>query len=354
MKRVAVVLFNLGGPDSLDAVRPFLFNLFNDPAIIGAPAPVRWLLAQLISRRRAPVAQAIYAELGGGSPLLGNTETQARALERALGEEMGPAEARCFIAMRYWHPMTAETVAAVKAWQPDDVVLLPLYPQYSTSTTASSLRAWRRTAEKAGLAAPVRAVCCYPVLGGFIAALASQARDGLREAAKAGRPRVLFSAHGLPEKIVRRGDPYAWQVEQTAAAVVTALDGEDFDWVVCYQSRVGPLEWIRPYFEDELQRAADDGVPVVVVPIAFVSEHSETLVELDVEYRAQADARGVPAYVRTPTVDDDAAFIGGLAALVGQVLAGDAGLCSAADGRSCPPDFKSCAFDGFDDLQSGA
>lgn len=354
MKRVAVVLLNLGGPDSPAAVQPFLFNLFNDPAIIGAPGPVRWLLAQFISRRRAPVARAIYAHLGGSSPLLPNTEKQARALEVRLGEDIPSIEARCFIAMRYWHPMTAETVSAVKSWDPDAVALLPLYPQYSTATTGSSLALWRRASRKAGLAAPARAICCYPVLEGFVAALASRVREGLREAAKAGRPRVLFSAHGLPEKIVRGGDPYAWQIEQTAAAVVAALDGEDFDWVVCYQSRVGPLEWIRPYTENELERAADDGVPVVVVPVAFVSEHSETLVELDVEYRERAAALGVPAYVRTPTVDTDAAFIGGLAALVSRGLTGDTGLCSATGGRSCPAGFKKCAFDGFDGPQAGA
>ena len=299
------------------------------------------------------MAREIYAQLGGGSPLLANTQRQADALAARLEACNNGVEARCFIAMRYWHPMTEQTVAEVGDWRPDEVVLLPLYPQYSTSTTASSLTAWRRTAADAGLDAPVRAVCCYPVQKGLIAALADRVRAGLREAARAGRPRVLFSAHGLPEKTVRGGDPYAWQVERTAAGVVAALAGEQFDWIVCYQSRVGPLEWIRPYIEDELQRAADDGVPVVVVPVSFVSEHSETLVELDIEYRERAAALGIPAYVRTPTVDDDPAFIGGLADLVERALAGDPDLCSGAGGRFCPAGFGRCEFANRDKPQSG-
>lgn len=345
MTRVAVVLFNLGGPDRPEAVRPFLFNLFNDPAIIGAPQPIRWLLAQLISRRRAPVARDIYARLGGASPLLANTVKQARALEQALAAD-ATVEARCFIAMRYWYPMAQETVAAVKDWRPDTVTLLPLYPQYSTSTTASSVAAWREAAGRAGLDVPARTVCCYPAQDGLVKAIAARVRDGLRAAVKHGRPRVLFSAHGLPERIVRRGDPYAWQVERTAAAVAAELDGEDFEWVVCYQSRVGPLEWLRPYTEDELRRAGSDGVPLVVVPVSFVSEHSETLVELDMEYRERAAALGVPAYLRTPTVDDDPAFIDGLAALVRQALSSDTEVCSAAGGRTCPAAFGKCGFAG--------
>src|SRR5579864_7533271 len=165
--RRAVVLFNLGGPDSLGAVRPFLYNLFSDRAIIRLPAVLRLPLASLISWRRAPVARAIYAQLGGSSPLLANTEAQARALEAELGDEY-----RCFIAMRYWHPLTAAAVGAVKAWQPDETILLPLYPQYSTTTTASSLAAWRQEAMRQGLTGETRAIRSYPVAEGFIAAVA--------------------------------------------------------------------------------------------------------------------------------------------------------------------------------------
>jgi ferrochelatase len=339
--RTAVVLFNLGGPDSLEAVRPFLFNLFNDPAIIGVPTPLRWLLAKVISRRRAPVARAIYERIGGRSPLLEITENQAKALEEAL-DDLGTVDVT--VAMRYWHPMAEATVEAVKAFAPDQVVLLPLYPQYSTTTTASSIGAWRKAAAAIGLTAPTRVVCCYPTEPGLMGAQADLVRAGIDKANAAGKPRVLFSAHGLPRRVIDRGDPYQWQVERTAAAVAARLDLAAEDWAVCYQSRVGPLEWIGPSTEEELRRAAADGVPVVVVPIAFVSEHSETLVELDIEYREEAERLGLPAYVRVPTVGTRPDFIAGLARLVRGALEQPRGLCSEAGGRLCPDGFVRCAF----------
>ena len=339
MAKTAVVLFNLGGPDRSAAVQPFLFNLFNDPAIIGAPQPLRWALAKFISARRAPVAREIYANLGGGSPLLPNTEAQARALEEALGD-LG--EIRVFIAMRYWHPLTEETVAAVAAYGPDRVVLLPLYPQYSTTTSGSSIGLWQRTAAQAGLTAPATAVCCYPTEPGFVAAAAGLLRPALAEASAIGKPRLLFSAHGLPKKIIARGDPYQWQVEQSAAAVVEALDQVDLDWLVCYQSRVGPLAWIGPSTDGEITRAGRDGVPLVLLPIAFVSEHSETLVELDIEYRQLAEQAGVPLYLRVATVGTGDGFIEGLAGLVRESLAGERPLCSHGGGRICPAERGCC------------
>ena len=348
MARTAIVLFNLGGPDGPRAVRPFLFNLFNDPAIIGAPGPLRWLLAQGISRRRAPVTRRIYDELGGGSPLLANTEVQARALEAALNAQTGgnaqtgDGEVKAFVAMRYWHPMSEETARMVKAYDPERVVLLPLYPQFSTTTTGSSLAAWAGAAARGGLEVPTRALCCYPTEPGFVAEVAGQLRSALAQAAGHGAPRVLFSAHGLPKKIVERGDPYQWQVERTVAAVVEALGQGDLDWRICYQSRVGPLEWIGPSTEAEIARAGRDGVALVVVPIAFVSEHSETLVELDIEYRRLAREAGVPVYIRAPTVGVGAAFIAGLADLVRQALADPRPLRSQAGGRLCPPSCSGC------------
>ena len=344
MSRLAVVLMNLGGPDRLDAVQPFLFNLFNDPAIIGVPQPVRWMLAQFISRRRAPVASEIYEELGGGSPLLPNTQAQADALTADLDRRSLAEEVKCFIAMRYWHPLTEQTVEAVKAWRPDRILLLPLYPQYSTTTSASSVKEWHRWAGKKDLTAPTTTVCCYPALPGLVSTVADSVREGLRELAGDRTPRVLFSAHGLPEKVVTAGDPYKFQVEQTAAAVVTALEGEDFDWTVCYQSRVGPLEWIKPYTEDEIKRAARDGVPLIVVPIAFVSEHSETLVELDIEYRDLANEYAVPGYYRAATVGDSDAFIRSLGELVTDAVASGSKLCSEQGIRLCPADRGKCAF----------
>lgn len=311
MGKLAVVLFNLGGPDRPEAVRPFLVNLFSDPAILSIPQPFRWLLARTIAYRRAPMAVEIYRQLGGGSPLLPNTRAQAAALKAALGPD-----AEVFVAMRYWHPLSAETAAAVCGFAPAEIVLLPLYPQLSETTTGSSLKEWRRSAAQVGLTAPTHVVESYPIEPGFIAAMAALIRPAYEKAAAAGRPRLLFTAHGLPQRVVDRGDPYQKQVEATAQAVVARLAIAGLDWQLSYQSRVGPLEWLRPYTEDELLRAGRDRVPLVVAPIAFVSEHSETLVELDITYREEALKQGVPLYERVPTVGTHPEFIAGLARLV--------------------------------------
>ena len=359
MSGTAVVLFNLGGPDGPQAVRPYLFNLFNDPAILNVPGPLRWLLAGFISWRRAPVTRRIFSELGGRSPLLENTEAQAAALEnmfsgRAVGSNGGRApaasgEVKVFIAMRHWHPMSEEAAGAVKAYDPARVVLLPLYPQFSTATTGSSIAAWGLAAARVGLSAPTTAVCCYPTGNGLVGEIAARLRAAIAESRAQGaggpaqgRPRVLFSAHGLPKRIVARGDPYQWQVEQTAAAIVDSLGDAELDWRVCYTSRVGPLEWIGPSLDTEIERAGRGRVPLVVVPIAFVSEHSETLVELDIEYRRRARDAGVPSYTRVPTAATGAAFIAGLADLVDTVLADGRPLCSQAGGRLCPAGLSGC------------
>ena len=341
MSRVAVVLFNLGGPDSLDAVEPFLRNLFRDPAIIRAPAPVRHLIARLIARRRGGHARDIYRTIGGSSPLLAETEAQAAALGRAL-EDLGEVEVA--VAMRYWHPMSEAAAREIAAFRPDRVVLLPLYPQYSTTTTASSLAAWRAAAQAVGIAAPTRAVCCYPRAEGLVEAHALLIEPLLATAGEAGEPRLLFSAHGLPKSVVVRGDPYQWQVEETARGIVARLGREGLDWRVCYQSKVGPMAWLGPSTVEELDRAGRDRVPVVVVPIAFVSDHSETLVELDVTYRDRARAAGVPAYHRVPALGTHPAFIAALAALVRGAAnaAGGAGLDSGGGGRLCPADHRRC------------
>lgn len=333
MSRIAVVAYNLGGPDSPEAVKPFLKNLFSDPMIIRLPGPLRWFVASMISRRRAPVAREIYAKIGGRSPILPETQKQADALQAALGDDF-----RVFVAMRYWHPFADQVARDVAAWKPDRVVLLPLYPQFSTTTTESFLRIWRNAARAASLDAPTAEVCCYPDHEGFVRALHRATADAIAELPEGTKYRVLFSAHGLPKKIVEAGDPYADQVERTAAAVVARLGIAGLDSVVCYQSRVGPLEWLKPYTEDEIRRAGEDKTALVVVPVAFVSEHSETLVELDMEYRDLAHEAGVPAYVRAPTVNADAAFIAGLAAIVR--AAPETG--TMPGGISCPPGFRDC------------
>ena len=313
-RRVAVVLTNLGGPDGPDAVKPFLFNLFNDPAIIGLPGIVRTPLARLISSRREKAAQANYALMGGGSPLLPETLKQAAALSEALAEAAPGDETEVFIAMRYWHPLTEDTARAVAEFQPDHVVLLPLYPQFSTTTTASSLKAWREAYRGSG---ELHAVCCYPDAEGLIEAQAGLIRETMARAD--GRPvRVLFSAHGIPEKLVAAGDPYQAQVEATVAAVVARMGLTD--WAICYQSRVGPLKWLGPSTPQAIEQAGQDGVGAVVVPIAFVSEHIETLVELDHEYSELAASVGCAPYLRTPAVGVNPAFITGLAKAVETAL----------------------------------
>jgi ferrochelatase len=320
-QRVGIVLFNLGGPDNAAAVRPFLRNLFSDKAIIRAPLVVRWPLARLIAGRRAAYAREIYASIGGGSPIVKETEAQARALETALAKE--GIEAKAVIAMRYWHPFADEAAKILKAWKPDRIVLLPLYPQFSTTTTQSSLDDWRKTAKKYGLTAPSSGVCCYPNQPGFVAAYADLLKTALGELPPGTRPRILYSAHGLPERIVEAGDPYPRQVEAGARAIAQASGTDGIDSRVTYQSRVGPLKWIGPDTDKEIEEAAREGLVPVVVPLAFVSEHSETLYELDQIYRASALAAGAPAYIRVPATGTHPAFIAALADLTRQMLTRD-------------------------------
>jgi len=339
VSRIAVVLFNLGGPDRPEAIRPFLRNLFSDPAILRVPALLRKPLAAAIAGRRAVAAREIYAKLGGSSPLLANTIAQGKALEHALGD-LG--EVRAFPCMRYWHPRAEQVAAEVKSFAPERLVLLPLYPQYSTTTTASSLADWYAAARRAGLSVPISAICCYPTQPGFIAALAEGISRSLDKAGSA-YPRLLLTAHGLPERIVAAGDPYPRHVEETAMAVIDMLNTPGLDWRVCYQSRVGPLRWIGPATDEEVRRAGSEGRAIVIAPIAFVSEHSETLVELDMEYGELARHCGVPSYVRVPTVSTAPPFIAGLAYLVRAALGRGTGLESGSGGRHCGSGYRGCA-----------
>jgi ferrochelatase len=335
-RKVAVVLFNLGGPDGPDAVRPFLFNLFNDPAIISLPGILRTPLAALISSRREESAKANYAIMGGGSPLLPETRAQATALEAALAARAPGDEIRCFIAMRYWKPLTDETATAVAAWSPDEIVLLPLYPQFSTTTTGSSAQAWAKAYKGSG---KIRTVCCYPTLGGLVEAHARLIAETWAAAGHTGPVRLLFSAHGLPEKVINGGDPYQAQIEATCAAVAEKL-GAGWDWKVCFQSRVGPMKWIGPSTDEEIRAASAEGLALVVTPIAFVSEHVETLVELDHEYGEMAREAGCPAYVRVPALGVEAGFIDSLAEMALQSLdrtgTAPAGGYACAGWSKCP------------------
>lgn len=346
MRRLAVVLLNLGGPDRPEAIRPFLFNLFNDPAILRIPNPFRWLAANLIAARRAPIARKIYAEIGGSSPLLANTRAQASALEAALSELH---QVRVFCCMRYWHPMTAEVVREVAEFHPNEIVLLPLYPQFSSTTTASSYTAWTSAAGAAGLDCPTKLICCYPTEPAYVEAIAGMIAAACAQLAQdPAKPgyRVLYSAHGLPKRIVERGDPYPRQVERTAAAISARRGLDEGDWVVCYQSRVGPLKWIGPSTESEIERAGHDRLAVILAPIAFVSEHSETLVELDIQYRELAVSAGVVQYLRVPAVGTSEGFIAGLAQLVRRAVEGGSAIRSGAGPRQCDSSERCCLMPG--------
>ncbi|HET7084090.1 MAG TPA: ferrochelatase [Rhizomicrobium sp.] len=336
--RLAVVLFNLGGPDAPEAVEPFLRNLFTDPAIIALPAILRLPLGWLIARRRAPVARKIYDHLGGASPIFAETRRQADALEKVLSRD--GVEAKVFVAMRYWHPFSQGAARAVKAFRPDRIVLLPLYPQYSTTTTASSLKDWRRSVRRLGLKIPSARICCFPDDPGFVAASAARIREAMADAPGNISYRLLLSAHGLPRRIIQKGDPYQSQVEQSAAAIIKALGMPNLEAVICYQSRVGPLKWIGPSTDAEILRAGADGKGVIVAPIAFVSEHSETLVELDIEYRKLAQQAGVPDYRRAATAGIHPEFIEGLAGLVRRAI--DSEIVTCGPGRICAPGLKRC------------
>lgn len=306
--KLAVVLFNLGGPDGPKAVKPFLFNLFRDPAIIGLPAVARYPLAALIAARREKLAQANYDLMGGRSPLLPETEAQARALAAALNAAAPHIQSRVFIAMRYWRPRAAEAAEAVRAFAPDEIVLLPLYPQFSTTTTASSIQDWFAAYKGR---TRTRTVCCYPTARGLVDAQVEAIRDRWITAGRPANVRLLFSAHGLPQRVVDAGDPYRAQVEATAAHIAAKLP-ELPDWRVCFQSRVGPMKWLSPFTDDEIRQAGAEGKGVLVAPIAFVSEHVETLVELDHEYAKLAHEAGCSPYLRAPTPGVRPEFIAAL------------------------------------------
>ena len=342
--KTAIVLFNLGGPDGPGSIKPFRINLFSDPAIIRAPIFIRFWLARLIASRGQKKAEEGYALMGNKSPLLELTRRQAAALEALI------PGAKCFIAMRYWHPFAGEVARAVKAYDPDRILLLPLYPQFSTTTTGSSLPDWFDAAARAGLMKPTTTICCYYEDTAFAGAIAGLVRRGI-ETARAALPsevplRLLFSAHGLPESIVKAGDPYQQEVEDSVAGVISALgppsaaDYQDFQ--VCYQSRATPQQWLEPSTDQAIHKAAADRAAVLVVPIAFVSDHIETLVELDVDYREEAERLHLPGYFRAPAPNDDPAFIAALAGIATRALESPRALCSHRATRACNPTHRDC------------
>ena len=309
----AVILFNLGGPDKLENDEPFLFNLFNDPAILSLPSFFRFPLAKLIANRRTPTAQKIYKELGGSSPILKLTEEQSYALETRLNKNDNLSNYKCFIVMRCWHPRAENVVKKVINYNPDEIILMPLYPQYSAATSGSSIKEWNDICLKNNFNVKTSTICCYPTDKNFVEAHKEEIIKKIRNLENF---KLIFSAHGLPEKNIKKGDPYQWQVEQSVNKIVKSLNIENLDWILSYQSRVGPLKWIGPSTEDIIVENSKLGKHIVLVPVAFVSEHSETLVELDIEYKELADINGCKNYSRVPALGTNENYIKAMSNLI--------------------------------------
>ncbi|HYA95893.1 MAG TPA: ferrochelatase [Terriglobales bacterium] len=312
--RFGVVLFQLGGPDTLEAIEPFLYNLFCDPDIIDFPFArlARKPLAKLISSTRARTVRHHYSIIGGGSPIRRNTEGQARALEAEL--EARGVDACCFVAMRYWHPFTAEAVAALERAHCDEIVLLPLYPQFSSTTTGSSLNEWNRRFRRNG--APVHTVGNFYRNEAYLDALVETIDRTLAGFEKPERTEIIFSAHSVPLAVIERGDPYQRQIEETVALVMER-GGWSNRHRLCYQSKVGASRWLQPTLRGILRQAAEQGIEeVCVVPISFVSDHVETLGEIDHEARQLASSLGIRRFEMTLGLNDLPAFIRALADLV--------------------------------------
>jgi ferrochelatase len=334
-RRIGVVLFQLGGPDSLEAIEPFLFNLFCDPDIIDFPfARIgRKPLAKLISSTRARKVQHHYATIGGGSPIRRFTEQQARALQLKLAES--GVDAHCFVAMRYWHPFTEEAITQLRAAQCDEVVLLPLYPQYSSTTTGSSLNEWfRHFGEKI----PVHRIETFYRHELYLQALVEKINEALSMFRDPEQPEIVFSAHSVPVAVIEKGDPYQRQIEETAELVM-----ERGGWMnrhrLCYQSKVGASKWLQPSLHQSLRDLSANNIDqVCIVPVSFVSDHVETLGEIDHEAREEAANLGIYQFHMTSGLNDSPTFIAALADLVGAAIGIDVRNTRAAESLAAAAD----------------
>ena len=319
-KKISVVLFQLGGPDSSSAVEPFLFNLFCDPDIIDFFGAwfARRPLARYIARKRAGVVREHYDAIGGHSPIRMLTERQANALEVALAPH---CDARCFIAMRYWNPLTAEAVAEVNLSGADELVLLPLYPQYSFATSSSSLKEWKRLYNPNGMAPREHVIEKFFDHPLYIQSLVEKIALTLTHFEAPDRAHIVFSAHGLPLSLIERGDPYVRHVEETRRLVMQRGAWKNAH-TLCFQSKVGRRKWLSPSLTETIERLARAGEKkLLIVPIAFVTEHIETLHEINIEAREEALKLGVEQFEMMPAVGDSPTFISALADLVLKAIA---------------------------------
>ncbi|WP_341756896.1 MULTISPECIES: ferrochelatase [unclassified Candidatus Tisiphia] len=345
-KNIAIVLFNLGGPDSLSSVKRFLFNLFYDRAIINLPNPLRFIISKIISIARNKKSQKIYSLIGDKSPILQETESQRFAITEKLKSTIND-NFKIFIAMRHFYPNSKEAIKRINEYNPSEIILLPLYPHFSSTTTGSSIKdflsSFQNTYSNSNI--PIKTICCYPIDDQFINAHLSLIKESLEKLKNKNIFRILFSAHGLPTKIIKAGDPYQWQVERTVEKLVSNLNIDNLDYKVTYQSRVGPVEWLKPNTEGEIEVAGKENKSLIVVPIAFVSEHVETLVELDIEYRKIADKYKIE-YIRTPALGINKLFINSLTKMISNLV--DYGeetknlICSSINKKICPDNFTMC------------
>ena len=316
-RRLGIVLFQLGGPDTLEAIEPFLYNLFCDPDIIDFPfARIgRKPLAKLISSTRSRKVQHHYATIGGGSPIRPNTELQARALEASLRRE--GIDTCCFVAMRYWYPFTAEAIEQLRSTECDEVVLLPLYPQYSSTTTGSSLNEWNRLFHDD---IPVHCVDTFYQHPMYLDAVAEKVNQALSRFCRPDTPEIVFSAHSVPMSVIEKGDPYQHQIEETVCLLVQRA-GWSNRHRLCYQSKVGASRWLQPSLHQTLKTLGSEGVrEVCVVPIAFVSDHVETLGEIDHEARQAAQHLGITQFEMSAGLNDSPKFIQALTHIVQETL----------------------------------
>ena len=335
----AVLLFNLGGPDKPESVEPFLFNLFNDPAIINLPKMLRYVVAKLITKKRTPIAKNIYKEIGGSSPILKLTNEQAKLLEKKLNDERSKDIYKCFVVMRYWKPRAQVVLNIVREFDPEEIILLPLYPQYSVSTSGSSIKEWNDICFENNYLKPVRTICCYSSEPEFLNAHVSLINNEIKNL---NNFKLIFSAHGLPERNIKKGDPYQWQIEQSVNKIIEQLNIPNLDWTLSYQSKVGPLKWIGPSTDAEIVKACRLNKNIVVVPIAFVSEHSETLVELDIEYKKLAEKNNCKNFKRIPALGTKQEFINSLKNSVIKSSLLEEGSVFCHSQHKCPEKFKKC------------
>lgn len=346
-RKIAIVLLNLGGPSSLSEVKQFLFNLFYDKAIINLPNPLRFIIAKLFSIIREKKSQHLYSLIGNKSPILQETELQKLAITTQLKQVLNE-DFKVFIAMRYTFPDSKEVVKHIDKYDPSEIILLPLYPQFSTTTTKSSVEDFIASLSTIKLThIPVKTICCYPIDDDFIASHCSILKQSIKCLRNKENYRVLFSAHSLPEKIIKLGDPYQWQVEKTVEKILFQANIDNLDYKIVYQSKIGPVKWLGPSTEGEIEKAGKENKALIIVPIAFVSEHVETLVELDIEYINIANKYGIE-YIRVPALGINKLFIDSLTKIILGLVKQAASkninnlIVSSINKKICPSHFTMC------------